>query len=282
MAGKTTIINSLLQLDRPPPKEKDRTPGIEIHNCKIPLVGKGSTWDFGAQPTFHSAHGLFFQESNTMFILVLPIPEEDELEERLLKNGQFWCAFAKASLRALPKSPIPLRMILNLIRTEEETGIEANFLSKRVARHLQELFGNTFKIELSHVIEMDCSKRSSVRMDDCRKKLKKIRENVLEVMTEYIEIRFTTSLSSKAAKGVPKLCHEIEKHLSVSDEKRDYQLAYFLTTDDFQKWIAEVVRVVLSEDEKKVAVEYLDSSGLVSKYQCVYQCLSNMLLLIDN
>ena len=96
------------------------------------------------------------------------------------------CAFAKASLRALPKSPIPLMMIFNLIRTKEETGIEASFLSKRVARHLQELFGNTFKIELSHVIEMDCSKRSLVRMDDCRKKLKIIRENMLEVMTEYI------------------------------------------------------------------------------------------------
>ena len=89
MAGRTTLMNSLLQLDRHPPKDKHRTPGVEIHNCKIPLLDKGSAWDFGAQPTFHSAHGLFFQESNTMFILVLPIREEDELEERLLKNGQF-------------------------------------------------------------------------------------------------------------------------------------------------------------------------------------------------
>ena len=43
-------------------------------------------------------------------------------------------------------------------------------------------------------------------------------------------------------------------------------LAYFLTTKEFEKWVAEEVSITLSDDEKKVAVEYLDSSGIVSKY----------------
>ena len=43
-------------------------------------------------------------------------------------------------------------------------------------------------------------------------------------------------------------------------------MAYFLTTEEFQKWISQEVKLVLNEDEKKVAVEYLDSSGLVSDY----------------
>ncbi|XP_065838567.1 death-associated protein kinase 1-like [Oscarella lobularis] len=251
MAGKTTYVNSLLQLNQPPPKEKDRTPGVDIHNCENEEIGKGSWWDFGAQPTFHSAHGLFFQKSNTMFNLILPIRKGDEMtsEKGLLEEGQFWCAFAKASLRMLLShvtSLIPFMIIFNLIGFEEKAGIEVSFQMKRVARELQKLFGNTFNIEIDHVIEMDCSKSTSVRMDDCRQKLKKIREKMLE-----------------AADGVPKLCHEIEKHLSIPDEEREHSLAYFLTTEEFQKWIAQEIKLVLNEDEKKVAVEYLDSSGLI-------------------
>ena len=189
MAGKTTYVNSLLQLNQPPPKEKDRTPGVDIHNCQIPGVGKGSTWDFGAQPTFHSAHGLFFQKSNTMFNLILPIRKGDEMssEKSLLEEGQFWCAFAKASLRTLlhhVTSLIPLMIIFNLIGFEEKAGVEVSYQLKRVARELRELFSNTFNIEIDHVIEMDCSKSNSVRLNDCRQKLKKIREKLLEVITE--------------------------------------------------------------------------------------------------
>ncbi|XP_065838862.1 death-associated protein kinase 1-like isoform X2 [Oscarella lobularis] len=251
MAGKTTYVNSLLQLNQSPPKENDRTPGVDIHNCENEKVGKGSWWDFGAQPTFHSAHGLFFQKSNTMFNLILPIRKGDEMtsEKGLLEEGQFWCAFAKASLRtplSHVTSLIPFMIIFNLIGFEEKRGIEVCFKMKRVARELQKLFGNTFNIELGHVIEMDCSKSTSVRMDDCRQKLKKIREKMLE-----------------AADGIPKLCHEIEKHLSIPDEEREHPLAYFLTTEEFHKWIAQEVKLVLNEDEKKVAVEYLDSSGLI-------------------
>ncbi|XP_065838510.1 death-associated protein kinase 1-like isoform X2 [Oscarella lobularis] len=251
MAGKTTYVNSLLRLNQPPPKEKDRTPGVDIHNCENKEIGKGSWWDFGAQPTFHSAHGLFFQKSNTMFNLILPIRKGDEMtsEKSLLEEGQFWCAFAKASLRTLLShvtSLIPFMIIFNLIGFEEKAGIEVSFQMKRVARELQKLFGNTFNIEIDHVIEMDCSKSTSVRMDDCRQKLKKIREKMLE-----------------AADGIPKLCHEIEKHLSILDKKRKRPMAYFLTTEEFQKWISQEVKLVLNEDEKKVAVEYLDSSGLI-------------------
>ena len=89
MAGKTTYGNSLLQLNQPPPKEDDRTPGVDIHNCENEEVGKGSWWDFRAQPTFHSAHGLFFRQSNTMFNLILPVRGEEMTSEiglRLLEK----------------------------------------------------------------------------------------------------------------------------------------------------------------------------------------------------
>ena len=186
MAGKTTLVNSLLQLNLPPPTEEDRTPGVDIHNCEIEGVGKGSTWDFGAQPSFHSAHGLFFQKSNTMFTLVLPIREGERITSevvlRLLEKGRFWCAFTKASLRSLPhqlKSLIRLVLIFNLIGVDEEAGVEVRFELEQVAQRLQKEFVETFKV--SHVIEMDCSKRQSNRMKDCREKLRKVREEMLQV-----------------------------------------------------------------------------------------------------
>ena len=194
MAGKTTLVNSLLQLNEPPPKEEDRTPGVDIHNCENEEVGKGSWWDFGAQPTFHSAHGLFFQKSNTVFTLVLPIREKisQETIRRLLEEGQFWCAFTKASMRTLPpdkKSRIRLVVIFNLIGFNEEAGVEVRFELEQVAERLQKKFQNIF--EISDVIEMDCSKSQSDRMKDCREKLKRIREEMIKV--NYREVTFYVS-----------------------------------------------------------------------------------------
>ena len=184
MAGKTTFVNSLLKLNRPPPKEKDRTPGVEIHNCEISGVGKGSTWDFGAQPTFHSAHGLFFRQSNTIFVLVLRFRDGQQMTSEivLLEIGRYWCAFVKAALRTLSShltSRLRLLIIFNLIDFKEERGIKVSFQLKRVAQTLQEEFKDTF--EIYPFFEMDCSKSNSFRMKDFRKELKAIREKMLKV-----------------------------------------------------------------------------------------------------
>ena len=68
--------------------------------------------------------------------------------------------------------------------------------------------------------------------------------------------------------GVPKFCQTIEKYLSLPEEKRKKPLAYVLTAEEFEKWVAEEVGITLSDDEKKGAVEYLDSSGIVSNHYC--------------
>ena len=187
MAGKTTLVNSLLQLGRLPPNEEDRTPGIEIHNRIIPGVGQGSTWDFGAQPTFHGAHGLFFQQSNTIFVLVLCFRngQKRTSEIVLLEIGRYWCAFVKAALRKLFTHRLRLRLfvVFNLIDFEEQPGVEVSFQLEEVARILQKDFEDTF--EISHVIEMDCSKSNSVRMKDCCRKLRTIREKMLQVIKNF-------------------------------------------------------------------------------------------------
>lgn len=100
----------------------------------------------------------------------------------LLEKGRFWCAFSKAALRPLPPSlklRIRLFIIYNLIGFKEEAGIEVSFQLKRVAGILQKEFEDTF--EVCGVIEMDCSKRQSYRMNGYRKCLKKVREEMLNV-----------------------------------------------------------------------------------------------------
>ena len=61
-----------------------------------------------------------------------------------------------------------------------------------------------------------------------------------------------------------KLCQAIEENLSLSDEKRESSLECFMTPDEFTEWVAEDVGAILTEDESKISVEYLDSSGIVS------------------
>ena len=186
MAGKTTLVNSLLQLNCLPIDPKDRTAGIEIHRVHIPGVGKVTIWDFGAQLTFHSAHGLFFRRSNTVFFLVLPIRKEDTSEESLLVKGRYWCAFSKASLRPLPMESalIHLFIVFNLIDLSEEARTEMSFKLNRVFETLQSEFGDTFQV--SHVVEMDCSQSHSAAMTDCRNRLRSVREEMLEVMNETL------------------------------------------------------------------------------------------------
>ena len=260
MAGKTTYVNSLLQLNEPPPKDEDRTPGVDIHNCDNGEVGKGSWWDFGAQPTFHSAHGLFFRQSNTIFNLVLPIRGKisSETIRRLLEEGQYWCAFTKASMRTLSsdeKSRIRLVVIFNLIGFNEKAGVKVRFELEQVAKRLQDKFEDTVKV--LHVIEIDCSKSQSDRMKDCREKLKRIREEMRR--SHFVHF---SDFCPQTADDVPKLCHAIEEYISLPDEKRKSPLAYFLTRDEFEKWVAEEVGITLDGDEKEVAVEYLESSGI--------------------
>ena len=182
MAGKTTLVNSLLKLHLPPIDPKDRTAGVEIHNVYIPRVGKGTTWDFGAQWTFHRAHGLFFQQCNTLFCLVLPIRGVMTSKEvhLLLQKGRYWCAFAKASLRTLPLSSLThLVIIFNFIGLNQKTRIAVSVQLKHVAETLQKEFGDTF--EISNVFKLDCSKSESNRMKDCREELNLIRDQMLEV-----------------------------------------------------------------------------------------------------
>ena len=184
MAGKTTFVNALFEVDCPPINPDDRTAGVDVRTGHIPGVGKGSTWDFGAQGTFHAAHGLLFASTNTIFILVFRLREGGKTtsEELLLEKGRYWCAFAKAPLRRLlsdRESLIPVLIIGNVVGSGEEAGIEASFQLKRVARTLEEEFGDTFKF--AHVLEIDCSRSASQRMSDCREKLKKLRKDLLTV-----------------------------------------------------------------------------------------------------
>ena len=74
------------------------------------------------------------------------------------------------------------------------------------------------------------------------------------------------------ADGVPKLCHAIEQNICLPDKKRKSPLHNFLTLKEFVKWVVEDVGITLNEDERKVSVEYLDSSGIVSNQTLIIPC----------
>ena len=164
----------------------DRTAGVQVHNIVIPGVGKGTTWDFGAQTTFHSAHGLFFSPTNTIFIPLLCSKDGEKVTSAkdLLDRGRYWCAFAKAAMRTIAPhlmTLIRVFFVFNVIGCRENDKQLAGFQLQQVVDVLTDEFGDTFTF--AHVVELDCSKSNSARMNHCREKLKSLREQVLEVIT---------------------------------------------------------------------------------------------------
>ena len=84
-------------------------------------------------------------------------------------------------------------------------------------------------------------------------------------MLLYCPNYYSILLSSQAADGVPKLCYAIEEKLTPSDRERESSsLPCFMTLAEFEEWVAKDVGVIVTEDERKVSVEFLDSSGIVS------------------
>ena len=74
------------------------------------------------------------------------------------------------------------------------------------------------------------------------------------------------------ANEVPKLCHVIEQKLCLPEKEEKSLLRNFLTSEEFVKWVVEDIGIRLNEDERKVSVEYLDSSGIVSNQTLLIPC----------
>ena len=74
---------------------------------------------------------------------------------------------------------------------------------------------------------------------------------------------------------MPKLCRAIEEKLRISNEESE---SPFMTSEKFKEWAEKVLRFdentesdddretdfSLTEEESKISIEYLDSSGIVS------------------
>ena len=73
---------------------------------------------------------------------------------------------------------------------------------------------------------------------------------------------------------MPKLCRAIEEKLRISNDESE---SPFMTSEEFKEWAEEVLRVddveaefddesnaFLTEEDSKISIEYLDSSGIVS------------------
>ena len=112
----------------------------------------------------------------------------------------------------------------NLIGLNEEAGVGVRFQLEAVAQSIRNEFEQTF--DVSHVVEMDCSKSRSDRMKDCRQKLKKVAMNCSRYLTVFFLFHFSY-FSTQTADEIPKLCYAIENNLSLSDEKRKRPFAYF-------------------------------------------------------
>eukprot|EP00118_Oscarella_pearsei_P023253 m.275410 g.275410 ORF g.275410 m.275410 type:complete len:603 (+) comp40597_c0_seq81:1975-3783(+) len=260
MAGKTTLVYSLLEMDVPPFVQTT----VQLELIFTTPSSQALEWDFGAQKTFHSAHGLLFRASNTVFTLVLRFREGKENnttpEAELLRKGRFWLGFVKAACLVEMSSGKERRMkvviVGNLIGAGDGKP-EPNFMLKKVMDVLKEDFESAF--EIAAVVEMDCSKQNSACMEQYRNILKKLRDQVIEMSS-----------------GVPKICRSVEEELQrqesvlklpeeqrIGISRQFAEVPFYMTAENFSAWVKKEFEFSFEDGVVDVIADYLDLSGVI-------------------
>lgn len=164
--GKSTLLLALKDVSsevtlmaRPdnPSDPEERTAGIDVVDVTLARYGKFSFWDFAGQDNFHRTHGVFFDESTTIFILVLSLTSDIASLEA---TGRYWLAFLKACIN--PQR----RALVILVGSRADKG-KGRAALKRVHKQLSKLFSDFFMIA-DRIFTLDCRKASSADMDELR------------------------------------------------------------------------------------------------------------------
>ena len=185
MAGKTTLTNSLCGIapQSDESDELDRTAGVDVHNQQVEGVGLMSIWDFGGQYPFRVAHAILFRFALTIFICVVNLDDGNGKRRALrevIAEVRRWLAFLKSARKSIV-SGITIVVVGNK-RTGDNPDSDMEPLDEFqiYVEDLVEKFEGIFR--LSGVVELDCKKRRSPAMNSFRCELKRIREELIQVL----------------------------------------------------------------------------------------------------
>ena len=189
-AGKTTLAKAikrtwlqyLFSMDEMAQDTIDiseRTAGMTIHEATISSIGHTMVCDFAGEEHFHCTHNMFFDESNSLCIMVV---------SGLLSRAQMfsqcrrWAAFLTAASRP---GTIPVVTVVVSRRDACSDLHKVEAMTQGVVIELKGMFKSVLNIQERFFI-LDCRKSQSTEMVSFRAFLGELKREKLEVNQNYM------------------------------------------------------------------------------------------------
>ena len=184
-AGKTTLAKAikrtrlqyLFSSDEKAPDTLDiseRTAGMKISEANISSIGHTVVCDFAGQELFHCTHNLFFDQSNSLSIMVV--------SGLLSKTQMFhqcsrWAAFLTAASR---RGAIPVVVVVVSRRDACSDVAKVKAISQGVVIELKSMFKSVLNIQ-EQFFFLDCRKSQATEMVQFREFLGELKREKLQV-----------------------------------------------------------------------------------------------------
>jgi hypothetical protein len=189
-AGKTTLAKAikrtweehLSSLEEMAEDSKDiceRTAGMTIYKATISSMGPTVVCDFAGQELFHHTHNMFFDESNSLCIVVV----SGLLSKReMFGQCRRWAAFLTA---ASHPGAIPVVTVVVSRRDSCSNIFQVEAMTQGVVTELRGMFKSVLSIQERFFI-LDCRKSQSPEMVEFRVFMGELKEQKLEVNPHYV------------------------------------------------------------------------------------------------
>ena len=183
-AGKTTLAMAIertwfqhvFSADENAPEIFDiseRTAGMTIHEATISSIGQVVLCDFAGQEHFHRTHGIFFDENNSLYVLLVSSLLS---KSHMFQQCRRWAAFLTAASR---RGVFPVVAIVFSRRDACDVNrVEA--IAQGVVMELKGMFNSALNIQERFFL-LDCRKSQSTEMQSFRDFLGELKRKKLEV-----------------------------------------------------------------------------------------------------
>ena len=153
----------------------ERTAGMTVYEGTISSIGHTMVCDFAGQELFHHTHNMFFDESNSLCIMVV-----SGLLGRAQMFGQCrrWAAFLTAASRP---GAIPVVTVVVSRRDACSDLPKVEAMTQGIVMELKGIFKSVLNIQERFFI-LDCRKSQSTEMVAFRGFLGKLKREKLEVI----------------------------------------------------------------------------------------------------
>ena len=184
-AGKTTLykairrgwLSSKLSADEKAEetsRSEERTVGMDVFEADISSTGHVVLCDFAGQHHFHRTHSLFFDPSNTIYIMVV---NGRLSEEQILAECRYWLAFLSASSPAGSKPVV----VMVVSRADVCPCDQLDRVMLHVSTTLRSSFNEQLDIQQRYFV-LDCRKSQSTQMKEFRAFLGQLKGDLLKVI----------------------------------------------------------------------------------------------------